>query len=288
MVQSIFRTRKVVLFIGIVLVALYGTFSFVNIGSEFTAEKLLYKTLRAYHTMPAVPDDSTLGEQTEIKDNLRKIITRFPGSSSARHAYLNLATLCFETENYDEALVVADEILHNYKMNEYLSAEAHLLKAAIYEKKGDLNNALKEFKVLHKDYTETRSGLRAPLYIAQFYERHDKLTEADEAYDTAMVFYETIEKKYRGRMLGYLASLYLIQTYMSIDFYGAAGEVVEDIIANYPESVLPEQLPYVELIYVKMLKNPEKAIAAYERIARKTKHSRVKEFVRRKINELRK
>jgi outer membrane protein assembly factor BamD (BamD/ComL family) len=286
MIQSILKTRKVIVFIIVVLVVLYGTLSLANIGSEFTAEKLLYTTLRAYYTMPPMGDDSMMGEQAEIKDSLRKIITRFPKSMSARHAYVNLATLCLETENYDEALSVADDILRQYKLNAYLSAEAHLLKAASYEKKGNLDKAVEEFKILHRDYTETRSGLRAPLYIAQFYERQNKHAEADEAYDAAIVFFEATEQKHRGRMLGYLASLYLIQTYMSIDFHGAAGQVVEDIIENYPESVLAEQLPYVELIYVKMLNSPEKAITLYERIANKTKHARLRDFVRKKIQEL--
>ena len=88
-------------------------------------------------------------------------------------------------------------------------------------------------------------------------------------------------------MLGYASSNFLVQAYMGLGNYEEAGKAVEDTIANYPGMMaLMQQLPYAELIYVKTLKKPEKAIQIYEYALEKTENPKLKEMLREKIKAL--
>lgn len=279
-----YKTRKVIFLIIAILAAVFVVLSILNIGSEYTAERLLYKTMSTYDTLPLLPHESYFGKQTFVEDNLRSIITKFPKGNSAKAAYLNLATLYMETKKYDEAISVTDEIMKKYGMDSFISSRAQFIKAVSYEKKGKWKKALEELTTLQHKYPETRFGLQVPFYVVRYYVENKKTAEANKSGEEAIAYYNEVKKEYKGKGFGYLASDLLMQTYITLKRYEEAGRALQNTFANYP--VAPQQLPYVELIFVDTLERPETAVTIYKFLLTKTKDAKLKNFLRERIKEL--
>jgi outer membrane protein assembly factor BamD (BamD/ComL family) len=113
-------------------------------------------------------------------------------------------------------------------------------------------------------------------------------TDANNAYSDAAAYYEKIESQNRGKMLGYAASTLMFQAYMNLKNHEKAGTIVEDIIRNYPSGMAFMQfLPYVEMIFVKTLNRPEKAIEIFEEVRKKVRDKELIKILQKKIDELR-
>lgn len=281
-----YKTRKVILLMIITLAVSFGALKVINIGSEFTAEKLLYKTLDVYKNIPFGADEQFLGMQMQVEGNLKSIISRFPGGDATKAAHLNLAGLYLEVEKYNEAISVADEILSKYKNDTHAASRAQFIKGVSYERKGKWSRALDEFKILQKNYPKTKLSLEIPLYILRHYKRGGETDQLNKRTQRVIIYYDRIISKYKGSPLGYYAGNMLVQTFMVLDRYEEAGSVLKNMIVVYPEMLAVRQLPYVELIFVKTLKKPEEAIEIYRYIMVKTKDHKLKKFLEAKIDEL--
>lgn len=281
-----YKTKKVILLMILMLAVTFGALKVINIGSEFTAEKLLYKTLDVYKNIPFGADEQFLGMQMQVEVNLKSIISRFPGGDSTKAAHLNLAGLYLEVEKYNEAISVADEILDKYKNDTHASSRAQFIKGVSYERKGKWSRALDEFKILQKNYPKTRLSLEIPLYILRHYKRSGETDQLNKRAQRVIAYYDRIIVKYKGGPLGYYAGNMLVQTYMVLDRYEEAGSVLKNMIVIYPEMLAVRQLPYVDLIFVKTLKKPEEALEIYRYIVVNTKDHRLKKFLEAKIDEL--
>jgi tetratricopeptide (TPR) repeat protein len=96
-----------------------------------------------------------------------------------------------------------------------------------------------------------------------------------------------LESENRGKTLGYAAANLLLQAYLNLKQYEQAGKTLEDTVNNYPElPSLVQQMPNIELIFVKKLKEPEKAIAVYNSIKEKTNNSKLLKFIEERIKTL--
>jgi len=281
-----YKTKKVILLMILTLAVTFGALKVINIGSEFTAEKLLYKTLNVYKNIPFGAGEQFLGMQMQVEDNLRSIISRFPGGDSTKAAHLNLAGLYLEVEKYNEAVSVADEVLDKYKNDTHTSSRAQFIKGVSYERKGKWGRALDEFKILQKNYPKTRLSLEIPLYILRHYKRSGDTDQLNKRAQRVIAYYGRIIAKYKGGPLGYYAGNMLVQTYMALDRYEEAGSVLKNMIVIYPEMLTVRQLPYVELIFVKILKKPAEALEIYKYITINTKDHKLKKFLETKIDEL--
>ena len=95
--------------------------------------------------------------------------------------------------------------------------------------------------------------------------------EAERAYTDAVRFYKKSQLANKGNMLGYTSSTLLVQACIGGKRFEQAGRVLEENIKNYPApALLAQQLSYVDLIFVRILNNPDKAIEIYSYAKEKT------------------
>ena len=109
----------------------------------------------------------------------------------------------------------------------------------------------------------------------------------DGDYRDAAAFYAKLEKEYSGKMLGYTASIMLIQAQLSLKDYEGAGSTLDATLHKYASRLAFMQLlPAVENIYVKNLNEPKRAIEIYKYVISQTKDPRLVKFLNKKIKTL--
>lgn len=281
--------KKPLLILTAVLIISYVLLSLVSSDNEYRAEKLFYRANKTYNKIKTNPDVAPPALISSVERDLQKIIENYPETEAVKSAYARLVEVYMADKKYDKAIEVLDALIARQDLDLALSSRAHFLKGLAYEGLDRWNEALKEFTTLKEKYVNTPIGLQAPLYIAQYYIRKGREDEAQEALNDAAGFYEGLEEDNRGTILGYASSNLLVQTYISLERYEEAGEVVADIIAGYPTTAtFIQQLPYVELIFLKALKRPQKATEIYKHILEKAEDDRLSNFLQEKIKELEK
>jgi tetratricopeptide (TPR) repeat protein len=280
--------KLIIISVGI-LVGLYIVLSLVSSKAEYAAERLFYRAAKKYDKIKLNPDVPSPRMLASVEKDLQKLIKKYPKTEVAKASYITLAELYLLDKKYDKAVEALDEFISMHSdssedKDTVLLSRAHFLKAGAYEKLDREKEALAEFAILKEEFANTPLGLQTPLYIAHYHKREGREGVAEEEYNNAVEFYIELEEKNRKTMFGYAASNLLVQTYIALDKYEEAGKVVQDTISNYPSTMtLVQQLPYVELIYLKALNNPDKAIEIYSAILKNTKDPKIKKYLEEKI-----
>ena len=265
--------KKVTLSLIAILVVVGISLSIISRGGEYAAERLFYRAIKASKKIAINPDVAPPRLVSSVEKDLKSVLEKYPDTNAAKAAHLALAEFYLSRKKYDEALSTLNDIIGTEDQSITILSRAHFFKGSLYEKQDQWDKALKEYMILRDTYTDTQLGLQVPIHIGRYYTVKGREAEADEAYREAVVFYEKLERDNRGKILGYAASTLLRETYISLRQYEQAGRVLEDTINNYPAQLtFVQQLPYVELIFVKALKRPEKAIEIYKNVKKKTKN----------------
>ncbi len=279
--------KKIIWVMVLILVVVYAVLAVLGAGGEYAAERLFYKAAKANSIIAANPDVVPPKLLLDVENNLKKILSKYPKTKVAITANVTLAEFYIHNKRYDDALSTLGFIIKTYDKSPAILSTAHFLKGLAYEKQDQWPRALKEYGILRDGYTNTELGMQAPLYIAKYYANKGKDADAAQAYNDAAAFYINIEKNNQKKMLGYIASTLLIQTYMSLENYEKAGVVIEETLDKYPSQMtLIQLLPQLENIFVKKLNRPEKAISIYKKIKENVKNEKLNEFLNKKIDAL--
>ena len=281
--------KKIIIILISILAALYVILSVAGSGGEYAAEKLFYHAMKMDSEITANPDVVPPKLIESIENDIKRLLKKYPDTEVAKAANIKLVEFYVAYKKYDQALAHADEIIKKYKKNPGILSMAYFLKGVVYEKQDKWQSALKEYHVVRDRYRNTRAGMQMPIYIANYYSQKGREAQAEEAYGEAARFYENIEKENSGKALGYMASLFLIQTYVKAGNFENAARVVEETLDKYySQMALVQLLPLVENIVVTKLKNPEKAVEIYKAIAAKSKDEKLKKVLQKRIGELNK
>ncbi|MDD5136119.1 MAG: tetratricopeptide repeat protein, partial [Candidatus Omnitrophica bacterium] len=222
-----------------------------------------------------------------VERDLKTVLSKYPDTNIARLAHIALLEFYITNKKFKEAIDLANTTAKTYSEDRDILSTIQFLKGTIYEKEERWDKALEEFKVLEEKYPNTKLGMQIPIYIGKYYESKGLDREAKGAYQDAAAFYTKMEKEYSGKMLGYTASILLIQTYLSLNDYESAGRLLEKTLHKYVSGMsFGQLLPQVDNIYVKNLNKPEKAIEIYNYMISQTKSSRIKKFLNKKIEAL--
>ena len=279
--------KKTVIILILILVASYGILSIVSSNDDYAAEKLFFKATKINRKIIANPDVAPPVMLASVENTLKKILDKYPKSKIVKAAHLGLAEFYSVNKKYEQARSTCDEIINAYSENKLLLSKAQFLKASAYEKGNQWEKALEEYKVLRDKYPQTPLGVGVPLYIGNYYTGKGENIRADKAYNEAVQFYRKLESENKGEALGYVAANLSLQANVRLKRYEQAGQTVEAIINDYPNlRVLIEQIPNIELIFIKQLDKPEKARELYLKIKEKVEDSRIIEFIDGKIKAL--
>ena len=281
--------KKLIITLSLILITVYAGLSILGSGGEYAAEKLYYRAMKVNRKIAANPDVVPPKLLDYVEKDLKKLLEKYPKAEIAKSADIILAEFYIFSKRYDEALSKLDAIIKANDGIPIMLSTAHFMKEHVYEKRDKWPSALKEYEMVRDDYVDTELGIQMPLYIAKYYSDKGKEAEAAQAYNAAVLFYEKLEKNNGKKLIGYIASKLLLQTYINSGNYEQAGRKLEEDLGKYKNMMaLTQLLPQVENIFVKELKRPEKAIEVYESIKEGTYDDRLKTFLDRKIDLLKK
>lgn len=279
--------KKLLITFIVILAAVYAALAFLGSGGEYAAEKLFFRTMRNASEISLNPDAAPPAQLAAVERDLKHLLAEYPETKIARLAHIALLEFFIANKKYKEAMDLTEAISKAYGADMEVLSTVQFLKGTIYEKEDRWDKAVGEFNILKEKYPATQLGMQIPIYIGKYYDSKGLDSEAREAYKDAARFYAKMEKEYAGKVLGYTASLLLIQTYLSMKDYESAGGVLENTLHNYASRLsFGQLLPQVENIYVKNLNEPKKAIELYKYVISKTKDPRLIKFLNKKIENL--
>lgn len=207
---------RLVSFLLAILIGIYLTLSIVNSKDEYSAERLIWKANQNFNKIAQDPEAVPSKTYQEVEGAYQKIIQHFPDAIVTKEAYLNLSRLHLVKKNSQKAREVVKSALTKYPKAEGFLAEALSLVGKSYESSYDWPNALKTYNDIINRYPLTETGLKLPLYIANFYLIDKKSADANNAFEMANDHYKKLITEHRGRpheisLLATLANSYLFQ-----------------------------------------------------------------------------
>lgn len=258
---------------------------FLFTDKDYMAEKLFYRAKSTHSEIMKNPDATPPAMSVSVERDLQKIMRGYPDSELARHSYMALAEFYITEKRYEDAVAIIGAFLSEHEASGVsLLSKAYFLKGMAYEKKGEWHNAVKEYEILRDEYHHTPIGLQSALYIAQRCKGYGNMAETLKKYEDAIALYKRLCEENRGTMLGYSSSTYLIRSYIETEKYEEAGSIVEANIYDYPTPLVQaQQIPLIELIFVKKLKDADKAVKIYEYLIKNTEDAEFKKLLHNKI-----
>lgn len=279
--------KKIVIVLISILIVLFAALSIMDRGGEYAAEKLFYRAMKVNSRIMANPDVVPPKQLEYVENNIEKILRKYPKTETAKNADVTLTEFYITYKKYDEALAQADKVIKKYEKNTVILSTAYFLKGVAYEKQNKWPSALKQYHMVRDDYRDTQLGIQIPIYIASYYSQKGREADAKQAYGEAVRFYENIEKENSKKVLGYMASTLLVQTYIKSDDFESAARVIEETLDKYFSQIAVVQLlPLVENVIVTKLKNPNKAIEIYNKILAKSKDANLNKVLQKRIDAL--
>ena len=279
--------KKYIYILIVILFAAYLGFFLLNSKGEYRAEKLFYSAAQIKDKIASNPDVIPPALFSSAEKKLKTICEKYPKSKLAMPSRIMLIELYTLNKEHDKAIAVLDTILDTPKQSRDVLSNAHFAKGNIYEKQEKWDDALAQYQLLRNELNDTLHGLQMPLYIGDFHSRIKKQAQANEAYDNAVVFYKKIAVEDKGKVLGYMASALLEESYMRLGKFEEAGKAAQDTLNNYASSLTYMQyLPKIDFIYVKTLNNPSKAVDIYKGIMHKTNDPKLKKQLAKRIENL--
>lgn len=273
---------SILLFVGIIL-SIFGS------GGNYAAEKLFYRAMKINSKIAANPDVAPPALLAAVENNLKQLLKKYPKANAAKMAHMALAEFYISNEKYVEAFNQIKTIAETYFRDSNILSSAQFLKGLVYEKQSRWDRALAEYTILRDKYPNTKLGIGIPIYIGRYYDSKNMRAEADKAYNDAIAFYTKMEKENFKKPLGYIASTMLLQSYLNLKDFDGAGRILGATINNYPSDGVYAQLsPYVELVFVRKMNQPEKAVAVYKDIKLKTKDEKLVKLLEKRIEKLEK
>lgn len=279
--------KKNIIIMLVILIGIYFIFKVFNMNAEYFPEKLYFQALKAEEQIAANPDAATRKMLDRVELKLTRILQLFPNSEVARKADVRLGEFYIRAKRYGMAIAHLDKVIQKLERDRERLAMAYYLKGAACEKEDRWRDALRQYRVVRDNYSDTQIGLQMPLHIWTYYATNGKEAEAEQAYDDAIQFYKRIESENSDKPLGFMASLFLIRTYGRADDGEAAVVAIEDHINKYYSPAMVGRIvPLVETVVVNKFKNPEKAAAIYKTILERSKDPKLSAALEKRIKEL--
>ena len=245
----------------LILIGLYGTLSFLGSKSSYVAESRFWKARALAQKIAQSPETTppTLFEKS--RQQFEQIIREYPENKTlVKESLLGITGLFIHEKRYQEARDFIYTSRKRYPDDKALGARSQFLLGFSYEKAGDWETALKEYRILQDRYPESQLGLEIPLYLARHDAKEDS-KKSGESYENAAVHYRRLIET-KPDPIKYFAMSYLLTGYEEQKKWDKSLEVVGEIIVTYPK-LIRVYIPKIEKLAQK-LKQPKLAIAVYE------------------------
>ncbi len=147
-------------------------------GGWFYTRSQSLKTERADRAYSSVEQSIASGNLPLAESDLRKMITRYEGTSAALQAELVLAQLMYQEGKYQNGIVALGKAASKLESSKDFASSAHLLLAAGYEQTRKFAEAAAEYEAAAKSARFDADGQRYQSFAAEDYLRAGRKDDA--------------------------------------------------------------------------------------------------------------
>lgn len=258
-------------------------------GTQYLAEKLYW---RANQTAKEIIQDRPLDalssqDYQKIITGYRRVVEKCPLQPLAAQSQFLIAQIYISQRQYSKAEEELVKITRNFSRNAELASRARFMIGNLYEGQGNWEQAVSEYEKVTDLFSLSNIGLKTPIYIAEYYQRSKKETEANKAYNKAIKHYKRILNEYSGTSIAPVVKDYLALTYASRGKWNEAIDVWQTIVNEYPQSRAGTTLLFaIGETYLRQIKDLQKALEVYEEFVRKNPTSKIIRHAKFQIGRL--
>jgi len=216
----------------------------------------------------------------------QRLLENYPDFEGVGQVHLAIAAALLRMGKSEDALARFRWILDNFASDVPLSARAQLGIARAYEVHREWERALSEYRWLADNYPLTLEGIYAPLYVAQWYDRHGQERLAQVEYQAAVQRYSSLAQKYPRSRLALLAQQYLAVAYARLEKWRSALSMLGAIREQNAESPAAIASYLMSASIYEQLGDYARAIQTYAAIVERYPNHPVTKEVRDRIPEL--
>ena len=247
----------------LILIAVYVALSLLGAKSLYIAEMRFWKARALAQKVVQSPEATPPLLFEKTRQRFEKIMEEYPENRALiKESLLAISGLFIHEKRYQEARDFIYNAKKKYPDDKSFGARTQFLLGFSYEKGGDWEAAVREYRLLRDRYPDSQLGLEVPLYIA----RHDVKQDSEKgagSYEEAAAYYrQLIQNTPTKTPLKYFALSYLLTGYDERRQWDRSLSVVQEIVVTYPK-LLRVYVPKIEML-TRRLKQPQRAIDVYE------------------------
>jgi tetratricopeptide (TPR) repeat protein len=228
-----------------------------------------------------------LDRKDDAVEIYRDIIRTPADSMFAPPAYLKLATILINSEQYAQARSQLEELKKRFERSRQVQIDAQQLIARSFEEEGEWDRALQEYQFMLSQFPDTPEALGVLSYIPGYLKNigQDKLAASWR--DKTVAELRKRAEENSGRQLGLLAQANLARFLILEESYAEAATELEQLFASYPKSAqAADALLKLGRINEQHLKDVDRALYFYREFVKLYPNSVVRPKVEEEINKL--
>ncbi|MBD3367975.1 MAG: tetratricopeptide repeat protein [Candidatus Eisenbacteria bacterium] len=228
-----------------------------------------------------------LSREGVARDYYERVEEAYGGDESGATASIAIARYDIEAGRYEEARRRLENVLESFGDEERFAATASYLLAQSYELDGEWDAAAARYQSLARDFPATMYGLRAPLHVADRYERIGEMSGARSALSRAVEHYRMVTRDYAGTPAELAAGAYLIDALIRLERWEEAASELVAFVDRHPQAdAAPGMLFQAGMVHENELGAPERARTLYNRVLEGYPESERASDARSRLEEL--
>lgn len=241
----------------------------------YLAEKLYWKAEELARTLPKDPKLITAQDYQKLIKAYQRVVVSCPLEPLAAQSEFIIAQIYVLRNQYSQAEKELIKITRNFSKNQEIASRAQFMLGNFYEHKGNWDKAISEYEKVTDLFPLSSIGLKIPIYIAEHQPGKDEI-QTNMAYQKASKHYKKIISEYSGTSVATVVNDYLALTYVSQGKWNEAIDIWQAIANEYPQTQLAAtSLFSIGDVYVRQIKDLEKAIQVYEDFVQKNPTSKI-------------
>lgn len=239
----------------------------IGCGGSYNAEKMHWHVNKTHGKIIKNPAEANEQEFNDTVKSLREIVKKYPAWNYSAEIQFHIGRLYASRKKFDNARKELMKVIMNFPEKSELCARSRFFIGGLYERQGDWEKALSDYEQVTERYPNTYVGIQCPLYIADYYRKHNMKEESEKAYTMAIRRYNSIiEINPYSKQVPVVHELIMLA-------YGRQGKWNELINSlqrfadKYPKTeAAPAALYMIASVYRNIFKKPDKAEEIYRRI----------------------
>ncbi len=240
---------------------------------KYNAERSYWKANRLYQQLAkkieSAKPHEVLGEQDyqKVIAALQKVTLRYPNWNNTPTAQLLIGRVYVIQDNIDHAVIEFEKVLKDYPTNADACASALLALGRLYEEQNNWDQALEYYNKILNDYIYTYGAYQCSLHLVQYYKTKNQDAIAEAVYRDIFKQYTDFIRENPNTSAAMASEHFIVAFLLEIEKWNEAVAYLGNLIEIHPKTALALRSLYtLGAIYDENLKQPEKAIATYQKI----------------------